>query len=262
MSARKVKLTIEYDGSGFSGWQVQPGVRTVQGDLEAAFSALAGLDVRVHGAGRTDAGVHALGQVAHVETDLTLPTEKLQTALNARLNEDVLIVSAEDVGADFNARFDAVSRSYLYLMGFRESPIWRGRRWFVKGALDRDAMEAALEPFDGVIDCSSFCLTGSEPKHHRCRIDAISLEWFSEHGGMLVLRIEADRFLRGMVRSIVGTLVEVGRGRISAGSVPEIIDARDRGRGGPTVPPWGLYLERIEYGGEAQSEDISGHGEH
>ncbi len=251
MSVRKIKLTIEYDGAGFSGWQVQPGVRTVQGDLEAAFSALEGLDIRVHGAGRTDAGVHALGQVAHAETDLALPVEKLRAALNARLDDDVFIVSAEDVGVDFNARFDAVSRSYLYLMGFTESPLWRGRRWLVKGALDRDAMETALVPFGGVIDCSSFCLAGSEPKHHRCRIDRISLEWLREHGEMLVLRVEADRFLRGMVRSIVGTLVEVGRGRISAGSIPEIIDARDRGRAGPTVPPWGLYLERIEYEGEA-----------
>ncbi len=251
MSARKIKLTIEYDGAGFSGWQVQPGVRTVQGDLEAAFASLARRDTRVHGAGRTDAGVHALGQVAHSETDLTLPVEKLRAALNARLDDDVFIVSAEDVGADFNARFDAVSRSYAYLMGFTESPLWRGRRWLVKGAMDRDAMETALVPFAGVIDCSSFCLTGSEPKHHRCRIDRISLEWSSEHGEMLVLRIEADRFLRGMVRSIVGTLVEIGRGRISAESIQEIIDARDRSRAGPTVPPWGLYLERIEYEREA-----------
>ncbi len=253
MSERKVKLTIEYDGADFSGWQVQPGERTVQGDLETAFSGLAGVDVRVHGAGRTDAGVHAMGQVAHAETDLILPGEELKGALNARLNEDVFIVSVQDVGADFNARFDALSRSYVYLMGFRESPLWRRRRLLVRGALDREAMEAALEPFDGEIDCSSFCLTGSEPKHHRCRIDGISLEWHSAHGGMLVLRIEADRFLRGMVRSIAGTLIEVGRGRIPPDSVVEILDARDRGRAGPTVPPWGLYLERIKYKGEVKA---------
>ncbi len=253
MSVRKVKLTIEYDGTDFSGWQVQPGARTVQGELEAAFSGLAGVDVRVHGAGRTDAGVHAMGQVAHAETDLVLPIEELKAALNARLDKDVFIISAADVGVDFNARFDAVSRAYVYLMGFRESPLWRRRRLLVRGTLDRNAMQAALKPLNGEIDCSSFCLTGSEPKHHRCRIDGISLEWLSAHGGMLVLRVEADRFLRGMVRSIAGTLIEVGRGRIQPESMRKILDARDRGRAGPTVPPWGLYLERIRYKGEVKT---------
>ena len=247
MHDRNLKLTVEYDGTDFSGWQVQPGMRTVQGDLEAALADLVGEETRITGAGRTDAGVHALGQVASVATSLTLPVERIAGALNARLARDVRIPEVVDVPMEFHARFGAISRSYVYLIGGSESAIWRRNRWFVSAELDRAAMRGALETLEGEHDFSSFCLVGSEPDHHRCRVTGISLECGVDFGGMTVVRISANRFLRGMVRSVVGTLVEVGRGKTAPTEFEEILEARDRGAAGPTAPPHGLYLEEVRY---------------
>ena len=247
MHDRSLKLTLEYDGTDFSGWQVQPEVRTVQGVLEDALSDLAGEAARATGAGRTDAGVHALGQVASITTSLTLPAERIGHALNARLPRDVRVVTAEDAPGSFHARFDAVSRSYFYLIGGSESPVWRRNRWFVSAPLAEAAMRDALKALVGEHDFSSFCLVGSEPDHHRCRVAEISLECGVDFGGMVILRIVANRFLRGMVRSIVGTLVEVGRGKIAPSEFETILAARDRGAAGPTAPPHGLYLEEVRY---------------
>ncbi|MBD3367737.1 MAG: tRNA pseudouridine(38-40) synthase TruA [Candidatus Eisenbacteria bacterium] len=244
---RHLKLVVEYDGADFAGWQVQPGQRTVQGVLEEAFGDLSGRAVRVTGAGRTDAGVHALAMTAHVDLETDLEAASIRNAVNARLEDDVLLHDVSDAPPDFHARYSATARSYLYLMGRSRSPIWRGRRWFVRGPLDLDAMSAATEALAGEHDFSSFCLAGSEPEHHRCRVDAISIECEPRYGGMIVFHIRADRFLRGMVRSIVGTLVEVGRGRFAAGEMGDILDAMDRGRAGPTAPACGLYLERVDY---------------
>ncbi len=247
MSIRTLKLTIEYDGTEFAGWQVQPEQRTVQGVLEHAVGDLAGEETRVAGAGRTDAGVHALGQVAHVKTGLALPAAEIGAAVNARLPADVRVTAIEEAADDFHARFSATARAYHYLIGFSESPIWRRNRWFVRYRLDDELMREGLFALAGEHDFSSFCLAGSEPAHLRCLLTELSIECNDHHGGMLVLRIEANRFLRGMVRSIVGTLVEVGRGKTPPGEVPAILEAKDRGRAGPTAPPWGLYLERVSY---------------
>ena len=247
MHDRNLKFTIEYDGTDFSGWQVQPEMRTVQGVLEGALADLSGEVARVTGAGRTDAGVHALGQVASVATSLGLPAEKVGHALNARLPRDVRVVKVVDVPESFHARFDAVSRAYFYLIGGVESPVWRRNRWFVRAPLDEVGMRAALSFLEGEHDFSSFCLVGSEPDHHRCRVAEISLECRVDFGGTVVLRIVANRFLRGMVRSIVGTLVEVGRGKILPSEFETILAARDRGAAGPTAPPHGLYLEEVRY---------------
>jgi len=247
MHDRNLKLTVEYDGTDFSGWQVQPGRRTVQGDLEDALADLTGERTRVTGAGRTDAGVHALGQVASVATSLELPAERIGHALNARLERDVRVVRVADVPESFNARFDAVSRSYFYLIGSVESALWRRNRWFVSASLDHEAMRGALAVLTGEHDFSSFCLVGSEPDHHRCRVTGISLECEVGFGGSLVVRITANRFLRGMVRSVVGTLVEVGRGKTSPAEFEKILEALDRGAAGPTAPPHGLYLEEVRY---------------
>jgi tRNA pseudouridine38-40 synthase len=248
MHTRNLKLTIEYDGTDFSGWQVQPGLRTVQGEIERAVSELTGEAARVTGAGRTDAGVHALGQVAGVPVSLDLPCERIAGALNARIGGDVRVIAVEDVPEPFNARFDAVSRSYFYLIGNVESPLWRRNRWFVSADLDAGGMREALLVLAGEHDFSSFCLTGSEPDHHRCRVTSISLESQPFVGEMLVLRITANRFLRGMVRSIVGTAVDVGRGKVSPDGFATILEARDRSAAGKTAPPHGLYLEAVRYG--------------
>lgn len=247
MGKRNLKLVLEYDGTGFAGWQVQPGQRTVQGVLEGAFSDLAGGSVAVTGAGRTDAGVHALGQVASAETSLGLEPAKVAAALNARLPDDLLVREVTDAPDSFHARFSATSRRYLYLIGATESPVWRLRRWFVRAPLNVDDMRLSAETLAGEHDFSSYCLTGSELAHHRCRVETISLEWVPDYGGMLVFRVEANRFLRGMVRSIVGTLVDVGRGRTPAAEFPAILGARDRGKAGATSPAHGLYLEDVKY---------------
>lgn len=247
MHARNLKLVIEYDGTDFSGWQVQPERRTVQGVIEDALFDLAGERARVTGAGRTDAGVHALGQVASVRTALELAAERIGPALNARLPDDVRIISVEDAPESFHARYDATSRSYFYLIGGAESPIWRRNRWFVRAELDAEAMRGALETLVGEHDFSSFALTGSEPEHHRCRVTEISLECDVRFGGLTVVGIVANRFLRGMVRSIVGTLVQVGTGKLTPAGFGEILEARDRGAAGPTAPPMGLYLSEVRY---------------
>jgi tRNA pseudouridine38-40 synthase len=250
---RNIKLVIEYDGTDFSGWQVQPDERTVQGVLEEAVSDLARQETRLQGSGRTDAGVHALGQVANARTKLELSPDEIRCAVNARLPDDVLVLDVSDVAWTFHARFDATSRSYLYLMSGTESPIWRRRRWFVRYPLDLEGMRAAAAALLGEHDFGSFCLAGSEPAHERCRLSRVSLECDDRYGGLIVLRLTADRFLRGMVRSIAGTLVDVGRGRIAAQDMKKILDARDRGAAGPTAPPWGLYLEEVRYDQEVTS---------
>lgn len=277
MEPRNTRFTIEYDGTRFAGWQLQPGQRTVQGVLEAAVLDLCvrvageirvesggaerdgpgpeegavrqGISERIPltGAGRTDAGVHALAQVASATLPIDLPPETIASALNSRLPDDLFVRRAEVVDADFNARFDAVARSYVYLIGREESPLWRLRRWCVRPDLDIEPMRGAARTLAGEHDFSSFCLAGSEPEHHRCRVRAISLEWEPGFGGMLVFRVEANRFLRGMVRSIVGTLVDVGRGRTTPEDFSVILEALDRGRAGATAPAHGLYLERVTY---------------
>jgi tRNA pseudouridine38-40 synthase len=253
MHTRNLKLTLEYDGTDFAGWQVQPGERTVQGVLEAAFSDLVGEAIAVTGSGRTDAGVHALGQVASAETSLGLSPEAVVAALNDRLPDDLLVRSVSEAPPGFHARFSAVARRYFYLIGVTPSPLWRRHRWLVTYELDVRRMAEAAEAFRGERDFSSFALSGSEPNHHRCRVSLVSLEWEPRHGGMIVFRIEADRFLRGMVRSIVGTLVEVGRGKTAPEDIPAVLGALDRSAAGPTAPPWGLYLEQITYGEEVPS---------
>jgi tRNA pseudouridine38-40 synthase len=247
MHDRNLKLTVEYDGTDFAGWQLQPETRTVQGDLEEALADLTGVRTRLTGAGRTDAGVHALGQVASVATSLDLPAERIRHALNARLERDVRVVDVVDVPESFHARFDAVSRSYFYLIGSAESAVWRRNRWFVSASLDHAAMRGSLAVLEGEHDFSSFCLVGSEPDHHRCRVTGISLECEVGFGGMVIVRITANRFLRGMVRSVVGTLVDVGRGKTSPSEFERILAARDRGAAGPTAPPHGLYLNEVRY---------------
>ena len=244
MSGRVLKLTVEYDGTGFAGWQVQPGTRTVQGVLEEAFSDLEGASVRVHGAGRTDAGVHALGQVAHVETGLELPPERIAGALNARLADDVRVRSVEEASEDFNARFSATARRYSYRI-LRGRDVFDPHCWQIYFDVDRQAMDRGARELLGRHDFSSFCKTSSlKPDGNFCEVDLCRFEW-SPQGAMFEIR--ANRFLHHMVRTIVGTLVEIGRGARPADDIPAILAARDRRSAGRMAPARGLFLEEVTY---------------
>lgn len=245
---QRYRLTLEYDGGPFVGWQRQGGQPSVQGALEAAAEALDGRPVEVIGAGRTDAGVHALGQVAHLDLQRDLRPEKARNALNAHLRpHPITVLRAEIVAPDFHARFDAVERSYLYRISNRRADLVleRGRMWRVPVHLDVEAMHVAAQALVGRHDFSTFrdskCQADSAVKS----INAISVNRLGED---IEVRCAARSFLHRQVRSIVGSLVDVGRGKETQGWIAEILAAADRTLCGPVAPPEGLYLDQVKYG--------------
>jgi tRNA pseudouridine38-40 synthase len=249
------RLTLEYDGSGFAGWQLQAGgVRTVQGELEAAVLRVTGLTARVHGAGRTDAGVHAEGQVANLKLATALSALALQRALNAVLPSDLAVVRAETAPDDFHARYHARSKLYRYRIwnGARPSPLRTAFSWWVKPALDPMAMARAGTALLGTHDFASFQAAGSEAETTlrtltRCDVFAISPLGDPGARGEIEIRFEGSGFLRHMVRILAGTLAQVGSGRREPDSLPAVLAARDRRAAGPTAPAQGLTLVRVSY---------------
>lgn len=238
-----VRLRLEYDGTNFRGWQVQPGERTVQGVLEQAIEKVHGATVRATAAGRTDTGVHALDQVVNVALPVAEPAE-LGRSLNGVLPPDVSVLSADIVPDDFNARYDAVRRSYDYRITGRRLALDRDRAWWVKTPLDLDAMNRAAACLIGQHDFTSFCVVAHERENRICHV--LTCTW-SHRDDLIRLDIQSDRFVRSMVRSIVGTLVDVGRGFLDERSVAAILAARDRKEAGPTAPARGLFLTRVDY---------------
>jgi tRNA pseudouridine38-40 synthase len=242
------RLLLEYDGTGFAGWQIQPGSRrTVQGALEEAFGALAEGPVRIYGAGRTDAGVHAEGQVANVRAATRLDPARLLRALNARLPGDVVVRLLEPAPAGFHARRDARSKLYRYRLwtGPVRSPLRERFAWRVRPPLDLDALQAAAALLVGTHDFASFRAAGSAA---RTTVRTLTRAgWRGRVGEELCFEVEGPGFLRHMVRNLVGSLVEVGRGRREAAWMGELLSARDRTRAGPTAPAHGLTLVRVEY---------------
>jgi len=245
---RRVRLTLEYDGSGFAGWQWQPtGERTVQGALQDAFAALPGDHGSVHAAGRTDAGVHALAMVAHVDTSTSLADEKLRLALNAHLPRDLVVLAAVTAAPDFEAQFGCRYRRYLYrLRVVRDDPrglaIDRRRVQPVFRRVDEAAMMRAARHFEGLHDFASFATQetrSTERTVHLCEL--------RPEGAELRLHVAGDGFLRHMVRGIVGTLLWVGKGKLGADDVPHVLAARDRTRAGPNVGAQGLYFVEAGY---------------
>jgi tRNA pseudouridine38-40 synthase len=239
---RNFKMTIEYDGTDFSGWQVQPDRRTVQGELYSALANLGEGETLVTGAGRTDAGVHAAGQVAGVRIETRLGAEELMRAVNALLPLDVLVRGIEEVPLSFNARFDARRRTYHYIFIRRRSALWRRYFYFYDGALDVAAMQQGAKQLLGEKDFSSFCSSADESPTKRCRVTETRV---FETPPLLVFHITADRFLHNMVRSLAGTLLDIGRGKPLI--MKEVLEARDRATAGPTLPPHGLYLITVRY---------------
>lgn len=250
---RTIRLTIAYDGSAFHGWQFQPELPTIQGALTDAAGQITQEKVIVHGASRTDAGVHALGQVAHFKTQSSLDAHEFQRALNALLPPAIRIVAAEEVGPDFHARWQSQAKTYRYriVRGAVLSPFDYRRVLHVPWPLDEAAMAAAAREFEGEHDFSSFAASsGGEEEDGNREMTRIlySSEMIREPAtDEIVYVVRGRSFLRYMVRKIVGTLLEVGKGKLAPEQIPEIFEARDRSRSGPTVPPDGLYLVSIEY---------------
>jgi tRNA pseudouridine38-40 synthase len=250
---RNIKLTIAYDGAGFHGWQFQPGLATIQGAVNDVLRKITQEKITVNGASRTDAGVHALGQVAHFKTQSALSAGEFLRALNALLPPAVRIISTEEVGMDFHARWLTQAKTYRYR-------IWRGRvlppfeyrrALHLPWPLDEAAMAEAARCFEGEHDFTSFAASSGSEDDDRDRemVRVIhSSELVREPGGDEISYVVRGRsFLRYMVRKIVGTLLEVGKGNLASADIARIFEARDRSRSGPTVPPEGLYLVSIEY---------------
>jgi pseudouridylate synthase I len=252
-SMRNIKLTIEYDGTNYHGWQSQKNADTVQDFINLAVSRLTGEEINITGSSRTDTGVHAYGQVANFFTESTIPADKFTYALNSLLPEDIVITKSEEVDSNFHARFSTKGKKYRYLIynsSFR-SAILRHRAYHVYYPLDLDAIKLATHYFLGTHDFSAFMATGSCVKSTVRTIKDISVDNGEKEGnssGRLIrLDIAGDGFLYNMVRIIAGTLVQVGYGRIKPEEIPGIIADCDRKKAGKTAPAHGLYLIEIYY---------------
>jgi tRNA pseudouridine38-40 synthase len=243
----RYKLTIEYDGSPFAGWQIQADRPTVQGVLTAAIEALSGEKTPVQGAGRTDAGVHARGQVAHVDLATDWDTDTVRDGLNAHIRPyPVAILAAEHVAEDFNARTSAVNRHYLYRIINRRADLTldAGHAWRVPRPLDATAMHAAAQRLIGKHDFTTFRSTECQAKSPVKTLDVLNVE---RNGDDVTVRASARSFLHSQVRSMVGSLVMAGEGKWSADDLTRVLDARDRTACGQVAPPDGLYLMQVDY---------------
>jgi len=249
---RRWKLTLEYDGTSFLGWQKQPYGRTVQMDLERALSIFCREDVMVYGQGRTDRGVHAKGQVAHVDLPLETDLPRLVSAMKGLLPEDVALLSAEPVSELFHARFDAVSRVYSYRVLNRPSPLARQVGWVVPRPFNPDLLHSAAALLCGEFDFQAFArLDRKEERGTRCVI--FGSEWAEAEGGW-AYRIEGNRFLRHMVRRLVGTMMDVAVGKISLSEMEYmLINGSDISQKGQSAPARGLCLEIVRYSEEEAS---------
>ena len=253
---RTIRLTLQYDGTDYHGWQVQPNGLTVQEVLQRRITAMTGETVVVHGAGRTDAGVHALGQVASFVTGSSLDVVTIMRALNSLLPRDIRITEASVAPEGFHPRFSAKAKRYFYLIvnSASVSPFVDRYSWRVPYSLHIGTMREAAHSLKGSHDFSSFKASGCDAKTANRTISSIEIETgetgymnSTAQDKMIKVTIEADGFMRYMARNIVGTLVEIGRGNIKKESLGGIMLSRDRNRAGPTAPARGLFLERVMF---------------
>lgn len=245
-SSRRLKLLIEYDGTDFVGWQVQPASagRSVQATIQDAFRQFTGADASVVGSGRTDSGVHARGQVAHAIVDTSLSCEKIFEALNGILPNDIAILRVAEAGESFHARYSAHERRYSYTISTVPCAIDRKIAWYVRYPLDVDLMNRCSRLVVGEHDFRAFTKSTAEVDHHRC---TVILAVWERNGNKLIFRIHANRFLHNMVRALVGTMVDVGRGYLPFEQFETALRSGRRKDAGPTAPAVGLVLEEVLY---------------
>ena len=241
---RNIRLTIQYDGGGYAGWQFQPNQTTVQGELEKTLKKLTSKKVTLYGAGRTDAGVHALGQVANFRIAHRLPPEKYRDGLNFYLPDNIRILSSEEVPLEFHSRYDAIYRKYHYIIGLEHSALDRTRRWEINFRPDIQLLNDAAEHILGEHDFAACCVVSSLRENNRCLI--YRSHW-RQQGSELYYEIMADRFLHSMIRSLVGLMVETARGGLTMKRFREILGSGDRTAIRKITPARGLYLTAIGY---------------
>ena len=243
---RNIKVTIEYDGTNYHGWQIQPNAITVQAALQDALEKITKIQTQIIGAGRTDTGVHAAGQVANFHTHSQIPPISFQKALNATLPRDIVITDVEEVSPDFHARFSAMSRTYRYTILNRAYPsaLLRSSAYFFPKPIDVQRADIVCQSLVGVRDFSSFQRSGSERINPICEIYECRC-W--QEADLVYFEIEADAFLRGMVRAIVGTVLQLHEKEEGVDQLNEILDARERAMAGTSVPPHGLSLLCVKY---------------
>jgi tRNA pseudouridine38-40 synthase len=246
----KIALLIEYDGTDFAGWQVQPNGRTVQQELESAFEKVLQRRIAISASGRTDSGVHALGMVAHaaLPENFSIGLKKLREALNAETGFDVVVRDIRNVPDDFNARHKTLDREYRYTIFRRRTALYRNFSWNLHGDLDLAAMKNCAAMLIGAHDFTSFSKRTDDVEHYRCIVDVSE---FQDHGDKLIFTIRANRFVRGMVRALIGALVEVGKGKITEPEFKELLDHPvELERAKHIAPAKGLMLWTIRYPAE------------
>ena len=243
---RNIKLTIEYDGKEYHGWQKQPGKLNIQGEIERAIKNVTGEDVELIASGRTDAGVHALGQVANFKTNSNIELEKIPIAINSQVKKSIRIQNAEEVDQNFHSRFNCKRKTYRYVIDNSKygSAIYRNISYHLPVALNVEDMKKAIKYFEGEHDFKAFKSSGTSSKSSVRKIykaDVIT------EGTSIAIDLTGNGFLYNMVRIIAGTLVDVGMGKIKPEEIPDIIESKDRNRAGKTLPPHGLMLLHVEY---------------
>ena len=243
---RNIKLTIEYDGKDFNGWQKQPNKLNIQGEIEKAIQNVTGEQVNLIGSGRTDAGVNAFGQVANFKIDSEFPIEKMATAINSQLKKSIRVKKAEEVSSDFHSRYNCHSKTYNYIIDNSEqgSAIYRNLSYHVSKKLNIEKMQKAISYFIGEHDFSSFKSSGTSSKSS---VRTIYNATVVKENDKVTISLTGNGFLYNMVRIISGTLVEVGLNNIETQEIPKIIEAKNRQMAGKTLPPQGLFLINVEY---------------
>lgn len=240
-------LDVSYNGATYHGWQRQANAHTVQQEIEEALSKILSAEIGITGSGRTDTGVHAKKQVVHFDAETKLSVEQIQYKLNGILPDDISVNACREVKEEAHARFDAQERGYHYFIHQKKNPFLVGQSYFYSHTVDLDAMNKAAQHLLGKQDFESFSRVKTEVNNFICEI--LTARWYWEND-QLVFNVRANRFLRGMVRALVGTLLEVGRGKLTVEDFVSIIAAKDRTKAGRAVPPHGLYLSEVNYSDE------------